>query len=347
MQAVQDMSMDLRFKTYGTFLQADCKSSYDRLASLADDILILLHICRYDNEMVLMKSAEEDHDTGNMRTSEQILNNRLNNPTSSPQDTDRTSFMVSYFALVDYITAVVARFAVSGAGHDAWQRRVLAGLAKYSAKLKILVRSPDIYAGRSIESARRYTTERQAMRAFGASHADAENDMARRGQAQGPAMWDWDTGMLPMQRREGGGKSEHAKELEDLIKAKNPAKDFYFSDMAFTFRWTSSILFGLVHQLKASSISGFTVDGFDISTVVYRGGTSDSPLPIYMHQDRDGELQGSSYLNFIKHAYLGFSLVKHAVDGIRADQKGDEKDGSEQAEASTNETYRNFQAEPP
>ena len=117
------------------------------------------------------------------------------------------------------------------------------------------------------------------MRAFGISQVGVEANMAQRAPqgdyGLGP-MGDFEHDFVPLQRYRD--RSEHAKELEALIKKKDTSGDAYSSEMAFICRWASATLFFLVQGLKASSLSGFPVDAFDICSVVYRGGTGDSPL---------------------------------------------------------------------
>lgn len=373
MAAVKDGPDAFAFKTYGLFQQPDCKSSYDYLASLADQLLVNLHICRLDNELMLQRSDDErlQNQTA-MSTSESIINNRLQNgnwPSKSKKGSNVVSdFTRSYIILVDYITAVVARFAVSGAENDAWQRRALAGIARHSAKLKILARKPELYASRSVESSKQYRAERRVMQAFDTSKAGISsgtggpqgmgNDMAHRNEHKtGDNMWDYDfnynnyggggmgmgmggmrMGMGPMYQHRDGHQSQYRKELDALINMQDHKEDLYFTDSAAIFRFTSASLFSVVYPLMASGESGFPIDGFDISTVTYQGGTTDSPLPIYVHQDRGGELEGSSYLGFTKHAYLAFAQVKHAVNSIRKAQ-ADRSNDSIKASSGSRDTY--------
>ncbi|KAK0627550.1 hypothetical protein B0T14DRAFT_512852 [Immersiella caudata] len=156
------------------------------------------------------------------------------------------------------------------------------------------------------------------------------NMVHRNAHKRGDDMWDYNftyyppggmgMGMAPMHRHRDGQQSQYKKELDALINLGDHKEDLYFTDNAAIFRFTSSSLFKVVYPLVASSSSGFPIDAFDISTVTYQGGTPDSPLPIYVHQNRGGELNGSSYLGFTKHAYSAFAQVRYAVEGIRKAQ---------------------------
>jgi hypothetical protein len=334
MRAVGDMTRGLRFESYGKFQQGDCKSSYERLASLADQIMLNLHICILDNELVLWKSKEKLGDAKTRQLSEEILQTRLDNPKSAhkaaredSEDVSEESFMERYFAMVDYLTAVVARFGVSAAEEGEWQRRVLAGLAKSSAKLKILARNSDTYAARSIDAIKRYRTEQQVMDSFNNTKTGLpEQGGTRLGHHDMQDIGDggWGPSVMPVMplmnaaplQHQEGKQSQYAKELELMVEAQDDSEDPYLSDMADAFSWVSSTLRSLVYCLMAGS----PLDSFDISTVTYQAGTADTPFPVYMYQDRNGELHGSSDPDFIKHAYLGYVLAEQAVEEVRMEQ---------------------------
>ncbi|ROT37781.1 hypothetical protein SODALDRAFT_333534 [Sodiomyces alkalinus F11] len=326
------MRTGLRFESYGKFQQDDSKSSYERLASLADQIMLNLHICILDNELLLWKSKEKLSHKNARQMSKEILQSRLDNPKSAhktaredSEDVSEESFLESYFAMVDYLTAVVARFGVSAAEEGAWQRRVLAGLAKSSAKLKILARKPDTYVTRSIDAIRRYETEQRVKGVFDNSKTRLpEQGPTHLGHMQdvGDGGWEFD-GMpmmnaAPLQHMHREGEpSQYAKELEVMVEVQDDSEDPYLSDMADAFSWVSSTLRSLVYYLMAGS----PLDSFEISTVTYRGGTTDTPFPVYMHQDRNSELHGSSDPDFIKHAYLGYVLAKQAVEEVQKEHE--------------------------
>ncbi|KAK3349882.1 hypothetical protein B0T25DRAFT_250760 [Lasiosphaeria hispida] len=333
---VEDMSTELTFKSYGVFSQPDGTSLYyDELAELAEQILVNLHICRFDNELALLCSASGLVEMDAMGTSELIIKNRLlDNPKPSIGDGNHAALTKRYFATVDYITAVAARLAVSAVDDEMWQRRTLASLAKCSAKLKMVFsRGPREYVSRSIRSKQvletekqRKATEQRLRDMFDTSKAHAEKDMAERARDRGDGnVWD---NMPAYPGQSGIDDSWYAKELDALLVKRednSPPADLYLSHTAWGFRFASSTLLKMVYPLVPSTrpASQSGTDRFDLSTTTYQAGTSDNQFPIYMHQDRNGELHGSNQQEFIKHAYLGFSLVKQAIRGIRKGQKDD------------------------
>lgn len=335
------------------------KALFERLAALADQILINLHICRLDNELVLHKSKgnrkikNRPAKSAAMGLSEELLQTRLDSPgnlKSAYRLSNEEEFVQSYFAMVDHLTAVVARFAVSAAEEPAWQCRALAGLARCSAKLKILVRKPEEYISRSIHTVKRYTTEQRVKSVFDNSKSGLQNvavvvapeqdlgvhDMMGGGPglAGGPpglvagadhGMWEY--GMHPghFQHWHQEGRSEqsqYAKELELMIETKDESEDPYLANMAIVFRWMSSTLRSVVYGLMAGS----PIEAFDIATVTYRAGTTDTPFHVYVHQDRNGELYRGGDPNLIKHAYLGFALVRDAVQTVKMEQEQHKSD---------------------
>ena len=258
-------------------------------------------------------------------------------------------FMVRYCAFVDYLTATAARLAVSAADHAAWQSRALCGLAKYSAKLKILARDAQSYAAHSLEIGRSYSAEQKVLQALGATKVEMDqqdededdddapyilrvgpNGGGDRGQGGGGGNNVF--GMTPHHPRWGGGfnmdpiyEPRRQRELEAFLETSKSGRDTYFADLSRIDDWTSSTLLSMLQELKGSSSTsahmamsaGFAEDSLDICSVVYRGGTMDTPLSAFVHQDRDGHLSGTSRPLFVKHCYQGFKLFRDAVEELR------------------------------
>ncbi|CAK7236698.1 hypothetical protein SBRCBS47491_009726 [Sporothrix bragantina] len=257
-------------------------------------------------------------------------------------------FMVRYCAFVDYLTATAARLAVSAADHAAWQSRALCGLAKYSAKLKILARDAQEYASRSLEYGRSYSAEQKVLQALGATKIDIEqqdedDDEAPYILGVGPNGNGGDRGQGGGNNVFGMGNSNHhprwgggfnwdpiyeprrQRELEAFLETSKRGRDSYFSDLSRIDNWTSSTLLSMLQELKGSSSTsaqmainaGYAEDSLDVCSVVYRGGTMDTPLSAFVHQDRDGDMSGSSRPLFVKHCYQGFKLFRDAVEELR------------------------------
>ncbi|ERS96231.1 uncharacterized protein SPSK_01423 [Sporothrix schenckii 1099-18] len=261
-------------------------------------------------------------------------------------------FMVRYCAFVDYLTATAARLAISAADHAAWQSRALSGLAKYSAKLKILARDAQEYAERSLEYGRNYSAEKKVLQALGATRVDLEQPddddddapyiiggLNGNGQNNGQGQ-DRNTGGGPFgmggHPRWGGGfhmdpiyEPRRQRELEAFLETSKRGGDSYFADLSRIENWTSSTLLTMLQELKGSSSvsakmamgASFAEDALDICSVVYRGGTMETPLSAFVHQDRGGDLSGSSRPLFVKHSYQGFKLFRDAVEELRERNK--------------------------
>lgn len=182
LRAVQDMSTGIEFKHYASFSEPDTEEAYENLSKLADQLLVNLHLCRYDNQVLLRQFSGVD-DTWSYKTSQEILDDRLDNPDNSRalsrEETQSRKFLERYCAMVDYITAVAARSAVCGGDIERWQTRVLAGLAKYSAKLKILARDSEEYIVRSLDRGKQLNAEKTVMRTFGISHMGLDSEVVK------------------------------------------------------------------------------------------------------------------------------------------------------------------------
>ncbi|KAL1895443.1 hypothetical protein Sste5346_005249 [Sporothrix stenoceras] len=262
-------------------------------------------------------------------------------------------FMVRYCAFVDYLTATAARLAMSAADHAAWQSRALCGLAKYAAKLKILARDAQEYAERSLEYGRNYSAEQKVLQALGATRVDLEqpdddDDDApyilggmnvnvngqNNGQNNGNNGGGWGMGMGGHPRWGGFHmdpiyEPRRQRELEAFLETSKRGSDSYFADLSRIENWTSSTLLSMLQELKGSSSvsakmamgASFAEDALDICSVVYRGGTMDTPLSAFVHQDRGGDMSGSSRPLFVKHSYQGFKLFRDAVEELRERNK--------------------------
>jgi hypothetical protein len=315
--AVKQLGDGLEFQN-DAFLQPDSKAGYEDLSRIADHLLVNVHICRYDNEILLRQFSEKNVNKKRLNTSQRILTSRLD----STEDLkgfslDRSrSFIMKYCALVDYITAVASRLSVTAADDETWQRLALSGLAKYSAKLKILVRDSEEYALRSVGRGKQLAMEKEVMDVFGLSHMGLEGDLTQRPGMGGHGMERMmEHSYIPWSH--SAETSRQQKELEAILKTEDPSEGLYFAEMALVNGWTSSTLIQIIQALKASALSGLSIDGFDICSVVYKAGTIDSPLQVFIHQDRDGQLFGYSHQPYIRHSYLAFSLVQQAVEEIR------------------------------
>lgn len=321
LQVVENPEEPLQFSHDNVCAGTESKDIYQAIAALSNQLLVNLHTCRHDNELVMMQFGAKDHDASAELSSRSILEKRLDEPERPPGLADKANrskqFVLSYFALLDYITAVLARWVTLAADSESWQTGTLCGLSKYSAKMKILVRDWEGYALRSLSRAKRITTEKSVLKAFGLTDGDAEQEAAPTRPALQQGRTGWAGADLPLWSQTSSN-SKREKELEAFLEADEPVTSMFFSEMAFINYWTSSALLSILQALKPGSRSGHAPDAFDISSLVYRAGTLDSAMPTFIHQDRGGEILGSSRPDFLKNAYPGFRLVQQAVTGLKS-----------------------------
>lgn len=305
------------------------------------------------------EKADEDESDSDDSQSEGENENEAKPAKPASPDADKATggiavgtreFMVRYCAFVDYLTATAARLAMSAADHAAWQSRALCGLAKYSAKLKILARDAQEYAERSLEYGRNYSAEQKVLQALGATRVDLEQpgddddddapyilggmNANGNGNGQGNERNGGAFGMGAHPRWGGFHmdpiyEPRRQRELEAFLETSKRGSDSYFADLSRIENWTSSTLLTMLQELKGSSSAsakmamgaGFAEDALDICSVVYRGGTMDTPLSAFVHQDRGGDMSGSSRPLFVKHSYQGFKLFRDAVEELRGRNK--------------------------
>lgn len=173
--AAVNSSTDNTAETLDEFPEPPVESSFDSLSSLADQLLINLHVCRVDNGTVLFELAHEGHDETAYQNSYKILTERQRQEADSKNNANASgngekpaapeagktsggsgpTDMAQYCALVDLATSVCCRIAVASFEDKDWHRLAVASLAKYSAKLKVLAMDESRFTQRSISMASR------------------------------------------------------------------------------------------------------------------------------------------------------------------------------------------------
>ena len=135
--------------------------SYDELAHLADQISCNMEIIRLDNARISLEHCDGDSDASAeiFRVARRRLRGRFKHEHTRVQGAEPKILdppernQSLYFALVDYITACVARLIVRTAESSYWDRQTLSILASFAVKLKVLSHNPARYANFSIDTA--------------------------------------------------------------------------------------------------------------------------------------------------------------------------------------------------
>lgn len=205
-----------------------------------------------------------------------------------------------FYALVDYVTANVARFALRGIPSKFWHVRLLSGLAKTSAKIKFLFTDVERHALQSLEDGQDTLAQDEIFNALGVGGGPLLDIIGPDGQ--------------PFQVRASKDPRKSAADSADihrLLTQEARGVGMYYSEMAMVSSWTIDSLRVLFFSFQRSDRSGYTSDAFDICGLVYKAGLDG--LPTLVYQDRDGELMGTSTREFIKLSYSGFKMLSQVA----------------------------------
>jgi len=317
---VENLGKCLAFSGREHFAEAGTEESYESLSQIADSIVINIHICRYDNEWALMQVGKSEERTTTLLTSERLLDDRFKRslkahgqPTAAsrkqPVPPDR-DFLEKYCDIVNYATEVVAMLAVSTSVHKSWQANILASLAKYSAKLKVLARNPTEYGLRSLRRGEQTIKNMAILKKLDSTKARGDTLAIPGGFGSADFLAGWNFS------RSDAEEVRRRKKMSELIGKVTPARKAFHSRMEFMNSWCSSILLQVFEQLIESAASGYPADAFEICSIVHRAGTVESPLPVHIHQDRSGELTGTGYPLLVQQSSYAFELLGRAAEGL-------------------------------
>ncbi|KAK6436591.1 hypothetical protein LTR95_007213 [Oleoguttula sp. CCFEE 5521] len=109
------------------------------LFDIADQIICNLEICELDTQVMYMRSYRTLFQQDDYSSAREALTLRLNPDASQrhPVRLESENFK-TYFTLIDYITAIMARLCIRSISSQSFQTRCIATLATLSTKLKLL-----------------------------------------------------------------------------------------------------------------------------------------------------------------------------------------------------------------
>ena len=310
MDSLKDASTPILFQDFMNFFGPVNQQNYNYLSSLATQLLSAMSICSHDNQLLVFEHCSELFLSSEYSRSVSALKSRFDKDTKSDEgdskNSDGTPKLLPhsnaelYCALLDYSTAVLARFAVYGVSDEYWHTRVAGGLARLSAKLKFLLADPKKYAKLSLEDGQDLLAKEEAFEYLGLSkklHADV------------PIYDSPGTAALTSKER-----SNRVAELQGLIKQKDSISKLYFAEMLLVSNWAIDSLKSMLVSVRGSQLHGLSSSAFDICALTYKSGLN-GPT-ILMFQDREGEILGSAQREFVRLSYMGFKLVHQAASAV-------------------------------
>jgi hypothetical protein len=141
LNVAQQRHMPLEFDGEGILGKSN-EEGYQQLSDLGDQVLCNLRVCHHDAQLLALEFYPKLCFAQDYRSTKHYLQNRFDESTfeQHPKLLKIRNKEV-YSALIDYITAVVARLLVQVAKSRFWHTYCLAALAKWAAKLKYLEQS--------------------------------------------------------------------------------------------------------------------------------------------------------------------------------------------------------------
>ncbi|KAK4445675.1 hypothetical protein QBC34DRAFT_412904 [Podospora aff. communis PSN243] len=303
-------------------LETDSQDSYERLSSLADQVLQVMNIIAYDGESLLA-----EHEKGfcsvtaveRSRLSLDYLFDRHQEETENDEGNGKNDKTPSiqdrqdFFEFVNYLTAVLARVLCTTTVGEPLHTAFLAHIAKVAAKIKVLSSNPGECAGISLSN----------------------------GENTGGITMPQDTGLRGRQ-----GEANHGEELphlmtgamDNLLKSFNntnlgrgtqleytsrrdAVKKMYFGQCALLRRGIVDMTLRIVVALRGNTrMVATSLTSYEICALIYETGIE--RVRTFVFQDQDNDFLGTSERAEVNHAASPLYLVDRALQTIFDDAAG-------------------------
>ncbi|KAH8802261.1 hypothetical protein F5882DRAFT_514243 [Hyaloscypha sp. PMI_1271] len=290
-------------------LANNSKDSYETLALLADKVYSSLSLCIHDNEAMFLEHRPTIHNEEWYKRSQDVLR-RLVDETEAKENENENEISLSskitaeeLFLFLNYLTAAVARIVCTSAYGKNFHDRILAMIAKWSTKVKVVSAKLDVFSQISLEKGAAHEA---------ASHPRQPSETTEtRGLRK-----EW--GEL-LERLEASRASQESESV--LVNRENALKLlYYFNATRYqTLLWDIFRHF-LISVRGANRVKTSVNTSFELCSVVYETGFSRFPTLIF--QDLDNEFLGTSDLDVVNTvAHGAFSMAKLSVNHVLQNQK--------------------------
>ncbi|KAI0437194.1 hypothetical protein F4803DRAFT_571200 [Xylaria telfairii] len=281
-------------------LTFDTASSYDILATLADQIWQAAHIDKYDAGNILAEHCPGlvSHDMEKTRTILEKFCGEENDAVSKqPMTPERRQ---DYFSLVNYCTSVIARVVCGAVEGNSLHVNLLAHLARISIKLKVL-------SGKLVEFSEESLSNTASDLKF-----DHKCYSSLRGRLD---KIDSDPDTDDLQNLRGMKKGELEKE-SGATTTEDAIKGVYFAQCA-KFRYgIHKLLRVILLSLKGTNgLYNTPLSSYEMCAIVYESGFEGTPILVF--QDGQDELLGTSDASNLNCAHSGFDVLDQAVRHVR------------------------------
>jgi hypothetical protein len=272
-------------------------NSYGDIANIADQLKCSMGIVRLDNARISLEHCSSDIDDTihNFRHARMRLMGRFSNDKTRVQGgepkllepADRNKHL--YFAMIDYITASIARLIFWTADSVYWNQQILSCLASCTTKVKILSYKPERHANLSIESAE-----------------CAIEQMTQ-------AIASKETMLLKLRI----GPDSVAKDVETLA-TETDATRRYHSEKTLFNKHVWGLIRRVLYSLLLSEDQQLSASCFEIHAAVYKAGLDGAPTTV--SSGRMGEISASSDRFCVKSSYTALGLVYKNIRAIKTSQ---------------------------
>lgn len=275
-------------------LKESSKDGYTDLSSIAKRISEASTIWKYDNELLTLVHCKGLHEEKQFQRAQRKLISLESEAkdNATPDGAPNNRYLIAYFALVDYITAVIARLIVQSAHGKLWVNSSLATLAKWATKVKVVSENLPAFASLSLS-----VLIPQIPRGV----KESEEKLGPSDQA------------LPFASDDGTGGIESDAE---------GTKHIYFLHQVvfrtYIHRIIGYILSSVINQNYNNS--GRPITSYEICSVVYETGFAEG-FKTLLFQERDGEFMASSDPARLNLAHAAFSILNQTIQEIDDTQR--------------------------
>jgi hypothetical protein len=305
-------------------LSNNSKDSYETLALLADKVYSSLNLCIHDNEATILEHHPTKHNIEGYKRSQDVLR-RIADETEAKENENENEDSLSskitgeeLFLFLNYLTAAVARIVCTSAYGKNFHDRILAMIAKWSTKVKVVSVKLDVFSQISLEQGAAHEAASRRHRArVSSTQADRKNPRQ-------PSETTGTSGLWKEYRElvESLEESQASQESESvLVNRENALKSLYYFNVHRYQKLLWDIFRHFLISIRGRSRVKTSVNtSFELCSVVYETGFSRFPTLIF--QDLDNEFLGTSHPDVVNTvAHGAFSMAKLSVNHVLQNQK--------------------------
>ncbi|RPA84407.1 hypothetical protein BJ508DRAFT_236344 [Ascobolus immersus RN42] len=292
---------ELQF-TCGSFENLPVDKAYAMLADIAEKLQCTFAISALDNECIIYDLLPSISDEEDLRKAYGSLEQYIKELFKDGLDVDAPTnnldadYIEAFDALLDFMTALMAILFVKTAHGSYWNKTVLGGLAKWTTKIRVLLRNICEFATTSLMDTKTLVDEKNGRFNYkeGTVELSAPNWRPSRRQQEDSSL-----GFL--------GFDADSKLMLHVVSQINIR------------RGLRTIANYLSFSLRSLNRGGFPLTSYDICAVVYEAGFEGFKALVY--HDRQYEFTATSDLNNLNVAYATFGMLNDILLKLDSSQR--------------------------